>query len=303
MKTTTITTTRALAIFCCALIGMMAGCGGVPLAPIDGGARVFSGGELVTLHLDPFTVPAGAEVYKCQNFKNPFGGAAVDVDSFASHLTPGAHHLLVFYAAGAQDGALSDCSGLEFAAGPYGSQRPDDQMTYPPGIGVAVDPAMGFRVQAHYLNASPSPLAVSATITLRVAAPGSVTQRAAVFFFNNTDLDIAPTGAPITISKTCTLPVAINVLQTTGHMHSHGTRLTAVADGQTLFDTSSFTDVAPALFSPPRALAAGTQVTFSCTYVNDTGAPLTFGESARSNEMCILSGQFYPAFGQGFGCL
>lgn len=292
---------RACSIVCL----LLAGCGGAPLGAVDGGAdaRTFTGGETVTLHLSPFSVAAGAEVYKCQDFANPFGGGDVDIDSFSSHFTPGAHHLLMFYKAGAVDAPLADCSGFEFSAGPYGSQRPDDQMVYPPGVGVGIDRGMGLRVQVHYLNASPSPLPVEATITMRVAAPGSVTARAAVFFFNNTDLDIPATGQPITISKTCTLPSDLNLLQTTGHMHSHGTRLTAVAQGRTLFDTASFSDVAPALFDPPLPLAAGTQVTFSCTYVNDTGAPLTFGESARSNEMCILSGQFYPAFGQGFGCL
>jgi hypothetical protein len=41
-------------------------------------------------------------------------------------------------------------------------------------------------------------------------------------------------------------------------------------------------------------LAAGSQVTFSCTWVNNTSAPLTFGESAQTNEMCIFSGNVYP---------
>ena len=288
---------KPLAVLCLAL----AACGPLPAATDGGAPRTYAGGETVSLRLQPFTIPPGAEVYKCQDFANPFG-ADVDVAAFRSHLTPGSHHLLVFYKAGATDGALEDCSGFEFAAGPYGSQRPDDEIVYPAGVGAAVAHTTGFRVQVHYLNASHAPLAIDTEVAMQVARPGSVAQHAAVFFFNNTQLSIPPTGQPVTIGKTCTVPTDIEVLQATGHMHAHGVRFTATAAGTTLFDSSSYADVQPALFDPPLHLAAGTAVTFSCTYVNDTGAAIRFGESARGDEMCILSGQFFPA-SVGFGCL
>jgi hypothetical protein len=41
-------------------------------------------------------------------------------------------------------------------------------------------------------------------------------------------------------------------------------------------------------------LAAGTTITWSCTYVDDTSAPLMFGDSAASNVMCIGVSPFYP---------
>jgi hypothetical protein len=41
-------------------------------------------------------------------------------------------------------------------------------------------------------------------------------------------------------------------------------------------------------------LGAGTSITWSCTYVNDTSSPLTFGESAATNVMRIYQGTFYP---------
>ncbi len=77
------------------------------------------------LEMDSFVVPAGGEVYKCQNFANPFGGANAEVTKFESHMTPGSHHLLLFYKKNPTDGPLEDCSGLEFAATPYSTQLPD----------------------------------------------------------------------------------------------------------------------------------------------------------------------------------
>jgi hypothetical protein len=50
-------------------------------------------------------------------------------------------------------------------------------------------------------------------------------------------------------------------------------------------------------------LAAGAVVTFSCTYDNVDGAvPLHYGSSARDDEMCIFTAQFYPAPFGGWSC-
>src|SRR5262245_2776085 len=77
------------------------------------------GEQTVTLKMTPFTVPPGGEVYKCQNFANPFGGANAEIARFESHMTPGSHHLLVFYQEQLEDSTLQDCSGLEFGPTPF----------------------------------------------------------------------------------------------------------------------------------------------------------------------------------------
>ncbi len=42
-------------------------------------------------------------------------------------------------------------------------------------------------------------------------------------------------------------------------------------------------------------MTANQGITWDCKYYNDTGATLTFGDSAKSNVMCIYMGQYYPA--------
>jgi len=292
------------------LLGLLGGCTAHPVGTPDGGGPAPShaitddGQGHYTIALDHFTVAPGAERYACQDFANPFGGASAAIHAFASHMTPGSHHLLVFYKPSATDGPLADCSGTEFAPGPYGSQRPDDALAYPDGVAAVVAPSDGFRVQAHYLNATPAPLEVAVTVTLSRIESAAVRDHAAVLFFSNGAIDVPAGASGVVAQKSCTLPFAVNLVQATGHMHAHGRAFTATSGGTTLFSSTSYSDVAPALFDPPLALPAGSVVTFACTYDNSDGAaPLHFGDSATSDEMCIFSAQFYPAPFGGWSCL
>src|SRR5207302_1403480 len=126
------------------------------------------------------------------DFANPFAGASAAIHQFASHMTPGSHHLLLFYKASAADAPLADCSGSEFAPGPYGSQRPDDALVYPDGVAAVVAPSDGFRVQAHYLNATAAPLEVHVEVHLTRIDDAAVRDRAAVLFFSNGAIDVPP---------------------------------------------------------------------------------------------------------------
>ena len=295
-------------IACLALCASLAACAGRPATPsADGGAGDHAitddGHGTYTIALQPFTVAPGQERYACQDFANPFGGDAAAIHAFASQMTPGSHHLLLFYKPGAADGPLADCSGTEFAPGPYGSQRPDDAITYPDGVAAVIAPSDGFRVQVHYLNASASPLPVGVTIRLSRIDDAAVRDRAAVLFFSNGAIDVPPGQSGVVVQKSCTLPFAVNLVQASGHMHQHGRAFSATSGGVTLFSSTVYSDVAPALFDPPLPLAAGSVVTFACTYDNSDGsAPLRFGDSARTDEMCIFSAQFFPAPFGGWTC-
>ena len=262
-----------------------------------GGGGVTMNGDSVTFTMAPFSVPVKGEIYKCQEFANPWG-ADTEIQAFESHMTAGSHHLLVFYKSGVTNGPLVDCSGLEFAATPYGSQRPDDSVVFPDKVAALVPAGQGFRLQVHYLNATTSPISPTVTVTMKKAVAGSVTDHAGVFFFLNNNINIDPDNMPHSLSKTCTFPADVNVLLANSHMHKHATDFLAkTAAGTTLFATQDWSEPTPATFAPPLKLTAGTKVTFTCTWVNNTTMPLTFGESAETNEMCIFNGQFYPIQG------
>jgi hypothetical protein len=282
-------------------LALAAGCGSKS-NNADGGGGGSGGGGLngdgsATFTLGSFTVPAGGEIYKCQEFANPFG-ADVEIKTFESHMTAGSHHLLLFYKPGVTNSPLADCSGLEFAAYPYGSQRPDDSITFPDGVAALVPSTQGFRLQAHYLNASPNAISPTVKVTLHPAAAGTTQYHAGVYFYINTNINIPADGQPHSLSKTCNVQSDMNVLLAGSHMHQHATNFVAATTaGQTLYTTTQWSEPIPSTFAPPLVLATGTKVTFTCTWVNNSGAPLTFGESAQTNEMCIFSGHFYPVAG------
>lgn len=281
------------------------GCHGAPAPGGPGGGEVdgATGDGSATLVLGPFVVAPGAERYVCQDFANPFGADDTPVAAIASHATAGVHHLLVFYAPGAVDGAPADCSGTEFAAGPYGSQRADDRLTFPPGVAAVIPAGNGLRLQAHYLNASTAPITATVMLQLTPAPPGSVRDRAAVLFFSNRDLHVPAGAHGVVAQKSCAVPFDVNLLDATGHMHQHGVGFTASTPMRTLFTSTAWEDVAPAQFDPPVHVAAGTPITFACTYDNDGPTDVGYGTSAATDEMCIFTAQFYPAPFGGWSCL
>lgn len=260
------------------------------------GATTGSGGavgDTLTLTMESFTVPPGGEVYRCQNFKNPFGGADVDVSAFESHMTGGSHHLLLFYKDGAVDSPEEDCSGLEFAATPYSTQLPDDSVEFPAGVAALVPSTKGFRLQSHYLNISSQPLKAHVELTFHLAKPGTVKDHAGVLFVVEPFFSIQPNSTQV-VNHTCTLPYDMNLIKAGSHMHKHGTHFDATIGGNKVFETTTWDEPKPALFAPAKAVKAGDTLDFNCTFVNNSASTLTFGESAETNEMCIFVSSFYP---------
>jgi len=248
----------------------------------------------VTLVSDEFTVPAGAEVFKCQDFANPFHGQQVDIIKHESHMPLGSHHVLLFFKTGATDDSVQDCSGVEAYPFQYVAQSPNFSMTYPPGIGATIPTSIGFRMNMHYLNTGSTPIHGQDQITMYVAKSGVVTQHAGTIFYQQISIQIPATGKPYTSTTSCNLSQDVNLLSADSHMHQRATNFVATANGQTLYQTDLWSDPTLSVYAPPIHLASGTPITWSCTYVNDTGSPLTFGESAATNVMCIYQGTVYP---------
>jgi len=255
-----------------------------------------SGGDdenTVTITLDPFEVLPGEEVYKCQNFANPYGQDA-KISKFESHMTGGSHHLLLFYGGDGENGELQDCSGLEFAPTPYSTQLPDDSVAFPEGVAAALPASTGIRLQSHYLNVTPDPITAQVEVKLHRADDGTVTDIAGVMFVVQPDIQVAPHSTEV-VSYDCNIPKDMKVMKASSHMHKHGTSFTSTVDGVPLYDTDTWDEPAPGYFDPPMELEEGAPLHFECTFQNDTSETLTFGESAGSNEMCILVASYYPA--------
>src|SRR5262249_21612861 len=150
----------------------------------------------------------------------------------------------------------------------------DYTQTYPDTVGAHIPKTMGFMLNAHFLNVSAQDYMATLTVTLHVAPAGSVTQYAGVVFMNYASLVITPSSQPQTVGTTCTIPQDMNALGSGSHMHMRANHFTAVSNGQTLYETTAWSDPVPNIYNPPLQLAKGANVTFNCTYVNDTGMTL-----------------------------
>jgi hypothetical protein len=281
-----------------ACVFFVCSCGGGDgsASPADPGLGLDGGVYEVTLKMTGFTVPPNSEIWKCQDFANPFKGKQVDIKTWDFDMTPGSHHMTLFNMAGATDGALVDCpDGVPNATSySFGAQVPKAVYTYPDGVGETIPSDIGFTFNSHYVNTGATPIQASVIVKMVVATPGTVTQHAGGFEGVLLSISVPPTGGkPITVGSTCKLPQDVNLLAAAGHMHHRGSHFIATSGGKTLIETDEMGSP-PNNFSPPMQLKAGADITWSCIYENETDAALVYGKSALTNVMCNTVLAIYP---------
>lgn len=277
----------------------------------DGGADA---GSLVTASFQmQTTVPAGGEMFKCQYVQLP------DVDGFmvaSQHdYTPGSHHMLMLTtdltAIPAGGGGVTDCyegTGNDMMSHVrgvlYGGQTPTGSEKLPQGVGLRTTASQVLVFQVHYLNASASDLqaTVNASLTIDTNA-ADIQQQAGIFFFYDPFIDV-PVGATAKAGMRCGVPSDITILYASSHYHARGVGYSAWVDtaadqlATTPFYTSSSWS-SPDNAQLTLAVKAGSRLRFECDYDNTAGTQEYFaGQSAQTNEMCMLVATYYPEMGQ-----
>ena len=282
----------------------------------------------VTLTAKPFQVAAGAEVYMCEVFANPFKGVNTDIVKMHGEMSTGSHHFFLFNINSLNAlvepavGSVGPCAGagLEFHPFPYLSQQPVWDVSYPAAadgspMGYPIVGTNELMINAHYLNAGAEAITASVQITLYPAKAGVVKTHVGTLFLDQTGVSV-PTSAtmakPVDSSATwsgdSSLPASYNIFTSWQHMHRTALKFTASTNGSAFYTDTNWDS--PALFyhasgmqEPPTATGTpsaipmtNTQsITWDCSYYNNTSSTLTFGDSAVSNVMCIYLGQYYPA--------
>jgi hypothetical protein len=265
------------------------GDGGVVSVPADSGT-----GGVATIQTVDIQVPANTELVKCQNFKNPFGKDVALLESDSTMVS--SHHMFVFHdpSFNQDTNSVADCSGIEFHDLLHMSQTPKEAFVYPTGVGRSLKATDGLRILVHLLNAGSTPVTAHVSVSMHAVDPSQVQTLAVALFLNNAVL-VVPTGMS-TQSRTFTVPSDIKVMVAVSHMHSRAISFSGTTStGQTIYKGTSWNEPVSEKYSPAMPIASGTTITWACTYNNTTGQTLTFGESANTNEMCILAGTAYPA--------
>ena len=219
------------------------------------------------------------------------------VNRFLVEMSPGSHHLVVYRmtdngspARGPEECAMGIPNGML-----PGAQEIHTDLGLPSGIAMKLGAKEALYFQMHYINATgKTTITAKVNYQMKTIAKESVQQLAGEMFYGIWSLNI-PTG-PSVSSETCKAPKDMNLILATGHMHMHATAFDSTVAGSTLYHTNNWDQPLWSAFNKPGlTVKQGDPIAWQCTYDNQTGAPLHFGDSAIKNEMCILVGLYYPS--------
>lgn len=289
----------------------MAACSGSASgpAPVDAGAvpfadaappDAFTPGDMLTLVETTWTLPSGVERYICVR-------KTVTQEIFIDHFEPlaprGTHHTVLTLDNGMQSDGVFQCGAAVSAPQMiYGSGVGTMPSDLPDGVAMRVRAGQQLLLNLHLYNTSEAPLTGTSGVRVRTIAPERVVHEAEAILAGTLSLDI-PTGFSDGHIGTCTMAGDVTVFGVGPHMHKLGVhqKVTVERTGETLFDADySFDDqnVKPI----NTLLLRGDRVKVECSYDNDTGGPVGWGESTDT-EMCFAILLRWPALGGNHICL
>ena len=256
------------------------------------------------------TVDPGGEALMCIYAQMPTDRGVIAVPSAESVFTPGSHHMLAYRSdltsiPSGQTGVwnCADGSWMVHQRGSYyEAQQPVSRRDLPPGVAHRFQPGEVVIMQTHYLNPGTDPLDAHAQLTLHTVDVSTVPNEAGSLIWSDINIYVPP-GARSRSTMKCPLPTDIHPALLWSHMHKQGSNFVATTDDDaaadmlgTLYSENDWAEPQPRAYpyDPPATLHAGTHVTFSCDFANPNSYTLTFGQSAETNEMCILHGMYWP---------
>jgi hypothetical protein len=251
-----------------------------------------------------WSLPANTEDYFCVVKTIP---QTMYIKSFMPKIPAGTHHtVLTIYNGNLPDG-ISHC---DFATnGPrmiYGSGVGSPTFTFPDGVAVKLNAGDRILLNLHLYNATDGQLSGTSGTYVQTIDAAQVQNEAQMVLMGPTASLNVPVGGS-TQSGSCSIQHNIHVFSVAPHMHKLGIHWKSVAtkSGQQIVledrDYSFDNQIFYMHTSPTIDLAPNDKITTFCTYNNNTGHTVTFGESTN-NEMCFSSTYYYPADGASFIC-
>ena len=218
----------------------------------------------------------------------------VDHDVYVGGLRPiappGTHHTLLF-------------RGISATNAIYASGIGTGELVFPPGKGMKIPAGTSLGLQLHIYNTGDDPLSGTSGVEFLEVDPASVVDEVDLFLPGPKNLNI-PVGQS-TQTGTCTLGASQTLFALFPHMHQWGTHFKTVLDvggnQMTLHDADYTFQHQDVETFTPVAVNAGDTITTSCTYFNDTGAPISYGESTDT-EMCYSILYRWPKISDGEFC-
>jgi len=225
------------------------------------------------------------------------------------------HHYLVFTSsAGKRDrdvvqNVLGTTLGTSatliggWAVGGCNTEMPDD-------VGGQLPPSPLIMIQWHLYNNTGRSAQDNSKVLMCTVPAGSRTHTAGITFLG-TENFFGPVGMPVghndfTTQCTNNSGAPITVIGFNPHMHLLGsnmkTDLRSGGSTRTIFDMPFQFDYQVGYEIPPTVVAPGDTLITTCSFENDTGSNVAFGESTNT-EMCYQFALSYPAGALNNGAL
>jgi len=274
------------------------------------------GGQSYLLSWGPIEVPPGTEDTRCMTVRL---GNEIPVKIHQIHNSLGgtSHHFIVYRVAdGAEENATPEpCFPFVDTLDPTAgaplmiTQRAEEDLILPDGVAFTLQPNQLIRLEMHYVNPSPTDtLMASATSELFAMPDSEFLYEADFLFIGNPDIDLPSMPGMQTLGPTWfPVPSSLDgaqVFAVTGHTHHLGVNVdVAMAPseddpGSMIYEPVGFSWSEPetVFHDPPLVMPENGGFRFNCSWVNDTGGRVGFGESVE-DEMCFFWAYYYPSQG------
>ena len=256
-----------------------------------------------------WTLTAGeTDTYKCTRVTTT---EDIYIGAYHADAPQGTHHTVLSISMSSQPDGDYDCSAgsldyqMLFASG-VGT----DDLAFPDGVGFMIPKGSKVNLNLHLFDATDHGLAGTSTIYVKKldAAPAQLAE----MMFSGDILKlyqgIPSDGQPHVITGGCAFTETASVVALWPHMHQTAThqKVTQTHSGVAtaiLDDDYSFAEQKNYPQVPMISVASGDRIDTSCTYVNNTGGTVMFGESSL-DEMCFTGIYRFPAQQKGiFACV
>lgn len=270
-------------------------------------------GDAVTLSFPTTPVEGGKEDTQCVVMR--LGNAKpLHVGSIHNTLSSSSHHLIVYRVTDTEEKLKPfPCTPFFDTIDPSkGStlmvtQKADDTLTLPPGVGLTLDANQMIRLEMHFINPSGTPRDVSATTTFTPISDDDFKDEAGFLFIGNPDISLPPRKETKLGPTWFELPEdldGVKFFAMTGHQHHLGTNVqVGISNSKTepprmVYDVPnwSWSEPKTEVFAQPITMTKGQGFSFTCTWNNTTDNRVRFGESANA-EMCFFWAYYYPSKG------
>jgi hypothetical protein len=248
---------------------------------------------------------AGAtNTYRCTRIK-------IDHDMWVSGfraLSPtGTHHSVLTISTSSTQTGDYDCQAgsldneMLYAAG-VGT----DDLEFPPGVAMHIAAGTYINLNLHLFNASDNPITGTSGVLVKEVQQADVVHEADMMFSGSFAISIPSDNAPHVVHGSCQTPTDWHIFTLWPHMHQTATHQkwtytegtnapVTLLDDDYMFTEQKNYPIADTL------LKSGDTLDTYCTYVNNTGSTITFGDGS-DKEMCFTGMYKYPAGGNLFSC-